>query len=98
MSDNGNIVSKEKVEKYLELTAEARIKATSITKNIEDENRLQAMLKMCDDYQQDALYFMNNGDLVRAFGAINYAHAWIDAAVRIGLLDGHGDDRLFTLP
>ncbi|MDP6328889.1 MAG: DUF357 domain-containing protein [Candidatus Thalassarchaeaceae archaeon] len=98
MSDNGNIVSKEKVQKYLDLTAEARIKATSITKNIEDENRLQAMLKMCDDYQQDALYFMNNGDLVRAFGAINYAHAWIDAAVRIGLLDGHGDDRLFTLP
>lgn len=98
MSDNGNTVSKEKVQKYLDLTAEARIKATSITKNIEDENRLQAMLKMCDDYQQDALYFMNNGDLVRAFGAINYAHAWIDAAVRIGLLDGHGDDRLFTLP
>jgi len=98
MSGNGNIVSKEKVQKYLDLTAEARIKATSITKNIEDENRLQAMLKMCDDYQQDALYFMNNGDLVRAFGAINYAHAWIDAAVRIGLLDGHGDDRLFTLP
>jgi hypothetical protein len=98
MSDNGNIVSKEKVQKYLDLTAEARIKATSITKNIEDENRLQAMLKMCDDYQQDALYFMNNDDLVRAFGAINYAHAWIDAAVRIGLLDGHGDDRLFTLP
>ena len=56
------------------------------------------MLRMCDDYQKDALYFINNGDLVRAFGAINYAHAWIDAAVRIGLLDGHGDDRLFTLP
>ena len=43
MSDNGNIVSKEKVEKYLELTAEARIKATSITKNIEDENRKWAL-------------------------------------------------------
>jgi hypothetical protein len=35
---------------------------------------------------------------VRAFGAINYAHAWIDAGVKIGLLDGHGDDVLFTLP
>jgi hypothetical protein len=98
MSDNGNIVSKEKVEKYLNLTTQARKKATSITKNSEDEKKLQIMLRMCDDYQKDALYFMNNGDLVRAFGAINYAHAWIDAAVRIGLLDGHGDDRLFTLP
>jgi hypothetical protein len=53
---------------------------------------------MCDDYQNDARHFMENGDLVRAFGAINYAHAWIDAAVRIGLMDGHNDDRLFTLP
>ena len=43
-------------------------------------------------------HFMDNGDYVRAFGAINYAHAWIDAAVRIGLMDGHDDDRLFTLP
>ena len=56
------------------------------------------MLRMCDDYQNDARHFMENGDLVRAFGAINYAHAWIDAAVRIGLMDGHNDDRLFTLP
>ena len=98
MSDKGNIVSKEKLQKYLDLTTEARIKATPITNTAEDERRLNEMLKMCDNYQEDALYFMNNGDLVRAFGAINYAHAWIDAAVRIGLLDGHGDDRLFTLP
>ena len=98
MSDKGNIVSKEKLQKYLDLTKEARIKATPITNTAEDERRLNEMLKMCDNYQKDALYFMNNGDLVRAFGAINYAHAWIDAAVRIGLLDGHGDDRLFTLP
>lgn len=56
------------------------------------------MLRMCDDYQNDARHFMENGDLVRAFGAINYAHAWIDAAVRIGLMDGHNDDHLFTLP
>ena len=98
MSDKGNIVSKEKLQKYLDLTTEARIKATTITNTAEDERRLNEMLKMCDNYQKDALYFMNNGDLVRAFGAINYAHAWIDAAVRIGLLDGHDDDRLFTLP
>ena len=98
MSDDGNIVTQEKVEKYLNLTAEARIKATPITTNSEDERKLQSMLRMCDDYQNDARHFLENGDLVRAFGAINYAHAWIDAAVRIGLMDGHNDDRLFTLP
>ena len=36
MSDDGNIVSIEKVEKYLELTLEARNKATPITNNVED--------------------------------------------------------------
>ena len=98
MSDDGNIVTRDKVEMYLALTAEARIKATPITNNDEDERRLNSMLRMCDDYQHDARHFMNEGDLVRAFGAINYAHAWIDAAVKFPLLDGHGDDVLFTLP
>ena len=53
---------------------------------------------MCDDYRTDALHFLDSGDYVRAFGAIYYAHAWIDAGVRIGWLDGHNDDHLFTLP
>ena len=98
MSDEGSRVTKEKVEKYLELTAEARGKASPIAESEEDVARLDSMMRMCDDYQADAKHFLEKGDLVRAFGAINYAHAWIDAAVRIGLMDGHGDDRLFTLP
>ena len=98
MSDEGSTVTKEKVEKYLELTAESRGKATPIAESEEDLTRLESMMRMCDDYQADAKHFLEKGDLVRAFGAINYAHAWIDAAVRIGLMDGHGDDRLFTLP
>ena len=98
MSNKGSTVTKEKVEKYLELTAEARGKATPIAESEEDVARLDSMMRMCDDYQADAKHFLEHGDLVRAFGAINYAHAWIDAAVRIGLMDGHGDDRLFTLP
>ena len=91
-------VSIELVEKYLTLTEEARSKATPIAIVGADAERLESMLRMCDDYASDARHFMQEGDLVRAFGAINYSHAWLDAAVRIGLLDGHGDDRLFTLP
>jgi hypothetical protein len=56
------------------------------------------MMEMADSYTSDAKWFAEQGDLVRAFGAINYAHAWIDCAVKIGLLDGHDDDNLFTLP
>jgi|TARA_B100001750_G_scaffold133570_1_gene106210 hypothetical protein len=96
MSDS--TVTIELVEKYLALTDEARSKATPIAKGEAEEERLVSMLRMCDDYASDASHFMKEGDLVRAFAAINYSHAWLDAAVRIGLLDGHGDDRLFTLP
>jgi len=91
-------ITLERIERYLELTAEARSKATPSTSSKLDEDRLNEMLRMCDDYTADARHFASEGDLVSSFGAINYAHAWLDAAVRIGLMDGHGDDRLFTLP
>ena len=95
---SGSVLTRGKVEEYLTLTSEARSKATPCAEGPEDEARLASMLGMCDDYAADARHFMESGDLVRAFGAINYSHAWLDAAVRIGLMDGHGDDRLFTLP
>ena len=92
-------VTQELVEKYLDLTSRAKGKATPIHGDGTTEaKQLSDMMGMCDDYASDARHFMETGDLVRAFGAINYAHAWLDAAVRIGLLDGHGDDQLFTLP
>ena len=89
----------ERVEKYLDITRRARAKATPLIKaGSEEASRLEVMLRMADDYASDARHFLSTGDLVRAFGAINYAHAWIDAGVKIGWLDGHGDDVLFTLP
>ena len=94
-----DIVTEEKIEHYLDLTKRARQKATVIPGLGEDDmSRIKIMLRMADDYYSDAKYFKDQGDYVRSFGAINYAHAWIDAGVKIGLLDGHGDDVLFTLP
>ena len=95
----GSQVTQELVEKYLDLSSRAKGKATPIhSDDTPEATQLSDMMGMCDDYASDARHFMETGDLVRAFGAINYAHAWLDAAVRIGLLDGHGDDQLFTLP
>jgi hypothetical protein len=77
----------------------AREKATRIHEEGTPEYmQLDILLRMADDYASDAKHFMDTGDYVRAFGAINYAHAWIDAGVKLRLLDGHGDDNLFTLP
>ncbi|MBM54504.1 MAG: hypothetical protein CMB36_05680 [Euryarchaeota archaeon] len=88
----------ERVKHYLSITEKARIKATSLASTIEEESMVSTLLSMADDYASDAQYFLKQGDLIRAFGAINYAHAWIDAGVKLRLLDGHGDDVLFTLP
>ena len=92
-------ITEERLNHYLTLTKKAMEKATPIPEKGSIEfDKLQILLRMADDYASDARHFMNNGDYVRAFGAINYAHAWIDAAVKLRLLDGHGDDNLFTLP
>ena len=91
-------LTKERVSRYIAISKEARAKATPKDLDSRQEKNLKSMMRMFDDYLSDAEHFLSEGDLIRAFGAVNYAHAWIDSAVRIGLMDGHGDDRLFTLP
>lgn len=99
MSEEMVEVTIERIEKYLDITKRARAKATPIhDEGTPEAGQLKVLMRMADDYASDARHFMNIGDLVRAFGAINYAHAWIDAGVKLRLLDGHGDDVLFTLP
>ncbi len=55
-------------------------------------------LSMAQNYFNDAAHFEKNGELLLALAAYSYAHAWMDAGVRAGILDGKEDDRLFTLP
>ena len=52
---------------------------------------------MANCYYSDAKHFRECGDIVTAFAAVNYAHAWLDCGARIGLFDVDGDDVLFTL-
>ena len=76
-------VTTSKLEHYLNLTKMAREKATRIHPDGTPESmQLDILLRMADDYASDAKHFMDSGDYVRAFGAINYAHAWIDAGVK----------------
>jgi hypothetical protein len=53
-------------------------------------------LSMARSYLADARHFLDQGDTDRALAAVSYAHGWIDAGVRLGLLDGGGDDQRFT--
>ena len=53
-------------------------------------------LAMARAYLADAQHFRAAGDAERALAAVSYAHGWLDAGVRLGLLDGGDDDVRFT--
>jgi len=85
------------VEKYLRMTGEALAKVRSapparsfLIGASED------FLSMARAYLADAKHFHETGDDERALAAASYAHGWLDAGVRLGLLDGGGDDDRFT--
>ena len=86
------------LEKYLRLTHEAldRVRPTppdrSFLKGASDD-----FLLMARSYLADAEHFAKEGDPERALAAASYAHGWLDAGVRLGILDGGDDDRRFTL-
>ena len=90
-------VTKERLEKYEKITKEALALAKE-SGNIHPqfaEDR-KDFLDMIERYVKDAKHFEEQGDVVNAFAALNYAHGWLDAGARLGLFDVH-DSRLFTV-
>ncbi|MDP1729444.1 MAG: DUF357 domain-containing protein, partial [archaeon] len=47
-------------------------------------------------YLSDSKHFEKKEDLVNAFGAIYYAHGWLDCGARLKIFDV-SDDKLFTI-
>lgn len=90
-----SIITKEKLEKYRNLTS----KALKTAKNAIAKGRKKdadEIIKMVSNYLSDAEYFEKNHDFINAFAAINYAHGWLDAGVRLGIFLV-SDDKLFTI-
>lgn len=86
------------LDKYLRLTREALARVVpapperSFLRGASDD-----FLSMARAYLADAEHFSREGDRDRALAAASYAHGWLDAGVRLGLLDGGSDDERFTL-
>jgi hypothetical protein len=76
----------ERIEKYIVIT-QGSLERLNILPEAGTELRAKAeeFLEMAEAYYKDALHFMDNGDIVNAYGCINYSQGWIDAGVRIGL-------------
>ena len=89
-------ITLKKLESYFSITAEALLQA----KDNFDEKRIEQardFWNMANAYYQDAKFFQEKKqDYVLAFGALNYAHGWLDAGARIKLFLVK-DSRLFTV-
>ncbi len=91
-----NTITEEKLKKYFDITAEAiaMVKKKGFDELREDEAK--DFLDMAERYCSDAQHFHEKGEYVLAFGALNYAHGWLDAGARIALFKV-SDSRLFTV-
>ncbi len=70
---------KKRFEKYIKLTE----KALPQIKNPKGDALKLYEISKC--YYDDALHFKEKGDIINAFAAINYAHAFLDAGALLGL-------------
>ena len=91
-------ITKEKLEKYFDVTGSA-LKKVKIAKEgkIDWKHSAGDFLDMARRYFDDAKHFADKGDVVTAFAALNYAHGWLDAGARLGLFDVGHDSKLFTV-
>ncbi len=89
-------ITEEKLQRYFRITGEA-LKTLEVA--VHEKSLLHVVardfLTMAKSYFEDAQYYYEKGDYVTAFAALNYAHGFIDAGVRLGVFRGE-NDRLFA--
>lgn len=91
----GKIITKQKLERYFGITFEALKKVKKkIIKGKEKHGK--EIIEMVENYLSDAKHFEKKNDYVNAYGAVNYAHGWLDAGVRLEIFDVD-DSRFFTI-
>lgn len=84
----------QKLSKYFELTSKALKKVKIVEKH---RKEAEDLFDLAQRYFDDARYFEKKGDLVNAYGAVVYAHAFLDIGARLGLFDVGNDSKLFMV-
>ncbi len=92
-----NIVTDAQLDNNFAVTEKA-LSLAKLRKNLGKEQIEIAnqFIDFCSRYLSDAKHFRQQGNYVNALRAVNYAHAWLDAAAILGLLDVKGQSDLFT--
>lgn len=89
------VITKIKLKKYFSITAKA-LKIAKKKINKKYKQQAEIILDMAERYFNDAKYFEQKDNLVNAFGALNYAHGWLDTGSKLGIFDVK-DNRLFVI-
>ena len=88
-------ITKKNIEKYYNITKKALdIAKRSVSKN--QQKKANEIIKMVECYLQDSIYFKDKKDYINSFGAIYYAHGWIDCGARLKIFNVKDND-LFTV-
>jgi hypothetical protein len=88
-------ITSDKINKARKITQKALdIAINSISS--EREKEAKEIIKMVECYLSDSIHFQKQGDLINAFGAIYYAHGWLDTGARLKIFNV-SDDKLFTI-
>jgi hypothetical protein len=90
-----NKITVKTLDKYRKITEKAfDIAKHSISKG--KEHDAKEIVTMTECYLSDSKHFEAKNDLVNAFGAIYYAHGWLDCGARLKIFDV-SDNALFTV-
>jgi len=89
-------VTKGLLTRYFQVTQQALEEARNSPENIEiNDSTRKHFIDTVERYLMDAKHFEQKGDLINAFAALNYAHGWLDAGVKLGIFDVN-DSELFA--
>jgi len=88
-------ITSQKLERYFKITETA---LKEVKKKIikGKEKHAKEIIDMVSNYLSDAKHFQENNDFINSFAAVNYAHGWLDAGVRLEIFNVK-DDKLFTV-
>tara|TARA_Y100000310_G_C20623570_1_gene784641 strand:+ start:253 stop:531 length:279 start_codon:yes stop_codon:yes gene_type:complete len=88
-------ITKQKIEKYYKLTSKAlAIARKAVLKSKVKQSK--EIFTMVEAYLSDSQHFKKKGEYVLAYGALNYAHGWLDAGARLKVYKVTDSD-LFTI-
>lgn len=99
MEDKTDLITPDRLAKYFDVTNRALKKAKIVSgkKEIDIKAIAEDFYDMAERYFNDAKHFEKEGKIVLAYGALNYAHGWLDAGARLEVFDVDHDNVLFTV-